>query len=106
MSIQAHSPSIAPWRTLPSDPGLLILLIGFGFAALGLAITPAAAFSVDGSIYAEMARAMAERGAFAIAANGGVEGAPALLHRLTADVGGATIPQYPGGYGIIAAPFY
>ncbi|WP_306120149.1 MULTISPECIES: hypothetical protein [unclassified Roseitalea] len=53
-----------------------------------------------------MARAMAEAGSFAIGTNGGVDGAPTLLQRLTHEVGGQAMPQYPGAYGLVAAPFY
>lgn len=80
----------------------------FLFAVFGLGALMVApyAFSVDDVVYIEMARAMAERGSFALGANGGVEGAPVLTTMFTLPVNGEAIPQYPGLYGIIAAPFY
>lgn len=82
---------------------LPLLLLAVSAAAL---LFPAGAFTVDEAIYIEMARAMAEQGSFAIAGNGGVDGAPALLRRFTHDVGGLAMPQYPSGYALFAAPFY
>lgn len=81
----------------------LILAAVFGLGALSM---PLAAASVDEALYIEMARAMAERGGLAIATDGGVPGAPTLVQRFTHAVHGQSMPQYPGGYAIIAAPFY
>ena len=82
------------------------------FAALALAavimamLAPPGPFIVDGGVYLDMARAMAEDGSLAVAGNGGVAGAPALTKHLTHAVGGAVYPQYPSGYALLAAPFY
>ncbi len=73
---------------------------------VGAFLMPAATFSIDEAMYVEMARAMAETGSFSIASNGGVDGSPALLQKLTHEVDGQVYPQYPGAYGVIAAPFY
>jgi len=53
-----------------------------------------------------MARAMVERMSFALAGNGGVEGAPVLTTKFTMARDGLAFPQYPGLYAILAAPFY
>jgi len=74
--------------------------------AVGAFLAPPAPFIVDGGIYIEMARAMADHGAFHIAGNGGVEGAPALTKYLTVARDGLVYPQYPSGYAFLAAPFY
>ncbi|MHA7873215.1 MAG: hypothetical protein ACX939_12770, partial [Hyphococcus sp.] len=67
---------------------------------------PAMPFIIDGGIYINMAQAMATEGALAIAGNGGVEDAPPLTKYLTRTDGALVYPQYPSGYGFIAAPFY
>ncbi len=82
------------------------------FAAVALALSvgaflaPGAPFIVDGGIYYDMARAMAENDTLFIAHNGGVAESPALTKHLTVDNGGLVYPQYPSGYAYIAAPFY
>ncbi len=76
------------------------------FLSIGAFLAPGAPFIVDGGIYYDMARAMAEHGSFAIAGNGGVEGAPPLIKALTVDHYGLVYPQYPSGYALLAAPFY
>ncbi len=73
---------------------------------IGALLVPPAPFIIDGGIYLDMARAMADHGALHIAANGNVEGAPALTKYLTHDVNGLVYPQYPSGYAFVAAPFY
>ncbi len=69
-------------------------------------IAPATPFIIDGGIYYDMARAMADHGALHIAENGGVPGAPPLTKYLTTAHDGKVYPQYPGGYALAAAPFY
>ncbi len=81
-------------------PGVLLLL------CIGAFLAPGAPFIIDGGIYTDMAKAMAERGAFDIGGNGGVDGAPALTKFLTDPRNGFVYPQYPSGYAVIAAPFY
>ena len=80
--------------------------LAFLFYVGGAFIAPPTAFSIDDVLYIDMARAMAERGSFAIAGNGDVDGAAALTKHLTYPIDGAAYPQYPGGYAFIAGPFY
>lgn len=75
-------------------------------ALVGVWSTPAIPFIVDGGIYLEMARAMAERGSLHIADNGGVDGAGPMTKLLTDPIDGKVFPQYPSGYAFIASPFY
>lgn len=89
----------ANWRTISICGGLALMLAGV------FLIAPAP-FIIDGGIYLDMARAMANDGSLAIAGNGGVEGAPALTKYLTHGVDGRVYPQYPSGYALLAAPFY
>lgn len=102
---------------LSANTGLAIFQAAFPAARLrwtalfcaliaGAFFAPGAAFIIDGGIYADMARAMAENGALHIAGNGGVEGAPALTKYLTSARDGLVYPQYPSGYALLAAPFY
>lgn len=73
---------------------------------IGVLFAPAAPFIIDGGIYYDMARAMADRSALFIAENGGVEGSPPLTKFLTIAIEGEVYPQYPSGYAYFAAPFY
>lgn len=75
-------------------------------AILGAFIAPPMPFIIDGGVYLDMARAMAEDGSLAIETNGGVEDAPALTKYLTRADGALVYPQYPSGYAFIATPFY
>ena len=74
--------------------------------AAGAFLAPGAPFIIDGGVYYDMARAMAENGALATAADSGVPGAPPLVRLLSVVHDGAVYPQYPSGYAFIAAPLY
>ncbi len=89
----------ANWRAITVFGGLALMLAGVFLMA-------PAPFIIDGGIYLDMARAMANDGSLAIAGNGGVEGAPALTKYLTHGIDGRVYPQYPSGYALLAAPFY
>ena len=80
--------------------------LGCIIATAGAFLSVPMPFIIDGGIYIDMARAMAQEGALHIATNGGVEGAPPLTKYLTDPIGGLVYPQYPSGYAILAAPFY
>lgn len=80
--------------------------IGILMLVVGAFIAPDAPFIIDGGIYYDMARAMAEHGSLAIASNGGVDGAPPLTKLLTVAHNGYVYTQYPSGYALLAAPFY
>jgi hypothetical protein len=71
-------------------------------------LTPPAAFSIDDVIYIDMARAMAERGSLDITDQNIPAGAPALTKSagIVHLIDGRAVPQYPAGYGLIAAPFF
>ncbi|NOX83836.1 MAG: hypothetical protein GXP06_12805 [Alphaproteobacteria bacterium] len=98
-TVQPDHSAAANWRAMTIYGGLALILAGV------FLIAPAP-FIIDGGIYLDMARAMANDGALAIAGNGGVEGAPALTKYLTHGVDGRVYPQYPSGYALLAAPFY
>ena len=79
------------------------------YAVICLAVlisAPAGVFTVDEAIYLNMARAMAENGGLHLSDVAAIDGAPAILMQLTNADGTRAMPQYPGAYGIIAAPFY
>ena len=78
----------------------------FCILVFGALFAPAFPFTSDSYVHAEMARAFAESGAFHIADNNGVAGAPALQPISTHALGDIAYPQYPSGYGVVAAPFY
>lgn len=82
-------------------PWILAMLL-----AAGAFLAPGTPFIIDGGIYADMAKAMAENSALHIGGNGGVDGAPALTKYLTYARDGLVYPQYPSGYALLAAPFY
>lgn len=87
----------------PRRTGLAAFFIILTITALGL---PAAPFSIDNMLYIEMARAMAENSSFSIALPAGVVPPEWLSISLTYGMNGGVYPQYPGGYALIAAPFY
>ena len=68
------------------------------FAAVALLLTvgvflaPPAPFIIDGGLYYDMARVMAEQGTLAIAGNGGVADAPPLTKFLTVAHNGLVYP--------------
>ena len=92
--------------TLPGERALLA--IGAVLALIGAALFPPAAFSVDEAIYADMAHAMASRGAFDVTPQDLPAGAPMMAKsdHLVQIIGDKAIPQYPALYGVIAAPFF
>lgn len=91
---------------LPETVFQRAMLGAFLLAVIYALVMPAAAFSVDESLYIEMARAFAENFSLGLITDGALENGPALLRRFTFEVDGQVVPQYPGAYGILAAPFY
>lgn len=84
-------------------------LLGGALFFIALAIvftTQPYAFTVDETLYIEMARAMAERGSFNLSPVDALADGPTILRRFTHDVASEAMPQYPSGYAVIAAPFY
>lgn len=88
---------------MKSRPFFIVL---FFLLTAGAFLAPGTPFIVDGGIYYDMARSMAERGSLSIGSNGGVPDSPVLNKLLAFEVNGALYPQYPSGYAILAAPFY
>ncbi len=86
----------------------LLAIIGASLALIGALLYPPAAFSIDEAIYIDMAHAMATRGAFDVTPQNLPDGAPLMAKsdHLVHIIGHHAIPQYPGLYGVIAAPFY
>ena len=100
-TLNLTAPAATP--KLSAKAGLVLLSV---FLVLGAFLAPSAPFIIDGGIYYDMARMMADEGSLAIAGNGGVEGAAPLTKHLAHAYNGAVYPQYPGGYALLAAPFY
>ena len=86
------------------EPHHALLAITVIWIALALIWMPAMPFTVDGYVAAAMAQAMAEHGSLLI--NNGYAAAPtpALNLPLITPHDGQLAPQYPGGWGLIAAP--
>lgn len=63
-------------------------------------------FTIDGLIYVAMAKAMAEHGSFAISNGFETYRSPSLDLLFLVPVGDRLVPQYPGGWAFLAAPFY
>lgn len=95
-------------RGTAAPRGALLLGIGAFFALVGALVFPPAAFSVDEAIYIDMAHAMATRGALDVTPQNLPAGAPLMAKSdgLVQIIGDRAIPQYPGLYGVIAAPFF
>lgn len=87
-------------------PGRASLAAFFVVMTALVFVLPAAPFSIDNFLYFEMARAMAEEGSFALVDPGRPVGAPPLTLNFTYAIEGEVYPQYPGGYALVAAPFY
>lgn len=94
-------------RAVATGRGLL-LVAGVLIALMGAMVFPPAAFSVDEAIYIDMAHAMASRGSLNVTPQSLPDGAPLMAksHGLVQIIGDRAVPQYPGLYGVIAAPFF
>lgn len=95
-------------RNIRLSRGQLYLIAGAIAALLGSLFLPSGAFTIDEALYVDMADAMASRGAFDITPQNLPEGSPLPLksHNLVLAIDGRAVPQYPGLYGVIAAPFF
>ena len=86
------------------------VLVGAGLliALLGALFGPAGGFTIDEALYADMAHAMASRGALDITPQNLADGAPLIEKSdgLVRVIDERILPQYPSLYAIIAAPFY
>jgi 4-amino-4-deoxy-L-arabinose transferase-like glycosyltransferase len=74
------------------------------FYAMAVAIPNV--FTVDGLIYVAMAEAMAESGTFEISNGYEAYRSQNLDLMFLVPVEGGLVPQYPGGWAFLAAPFY
>lgn len=76
--------------------------------ALLVVIAPTTPFTIDDTIYIVMAEAMAERGSLYANDPLAILNAPEMLESsdLIHRIDGNAVPQYPGGYALLAAPFF
>ncbi len=95
-------------RGFAAPGGAVLLGAGALLVLIGALIFPPTAFSVDEAIYIDMADAMATRGALDVTPQNLPDGAPLMAksHGLVQVIGDRAVPQYPGLYGVIAAPFF
>lgn len=93
----------APARGGLGDTVLLLAVPGLLIHALLLAVP--APVSIDEFLYLGMADAMAGRGSFALL-NGAGYPSDNLTFFLTSVHPGGIMPQYPGGWAFVAAPFH
>ena len=86
----------------------LWLITGVIAALAGSLLLPGGAFTIDEALYIDMAYAMAERGSFDITAPDIPDGSPVPIKsdNLVRAIDGRAVPQYPGIYALIAAPFF
>ena len=96
-----HPPSFS-W-----DAGTIaITAIGAIWILLALVLVAPAGFSLDDFIYHAMIDAFANNGSFFVENGYAEHRVDALRNHLLRDVDGQLAPQYPGGWGIVAAPVY
>lgn len=74
----------------------------------GAFLTPATPFSIDEVLYIDMAEAMAKHGRLTTTPEALPESAPVITKSvgLMQVIDGNAVPQYPGGYALLAAPFF
>jgi len=91
---------------LPFERSTLFWVAGGLLTAFALTLLAApGALSIDSAVYIDMARSMVEHGSLTLP-NETLPGSPALKTRFSHVVESGLAPQYPGFYGILAAPFY
>ncbi|MEM8989682.1 MAG: glycosyltransferase family 39 protein [Pseudomonadota bacterium] len=93
-------------RGTPLDPANIAAAIGAVWLVAALLVAADAPFSVDGYVYHAMADAFAKNGALFVENGYKTYGSEALQPLLVNVVGDRLAPQYPGGWGIVAAPAY
>ncbi|HSF96674.1 MAG TPA: glycosyltransferase family 39 protein [Thermohalobaculum sp.] len=84
----------------------LYLLSGPLILAYALFVAAPNVFVIDGAVYYAMVDAMAREGSFAIWNGYEIYHSPSLDLRFTSPVDDRLMPQYPGGWAFLAAPFY
>ena len=96
-----HGPSFSV------EPGIIaIMAISAVWIVLALVLVAPAGFSLDDFIYQAMIDAFAKNGSLFVENGYAEHRVDALRNHLLRDVGGELAPQYPGGWGIVAAPAY
>ncbi len=108
MAQTATDASPVPLAGVAAPSGGVLLVVGALLALIGAALFPPTAFSVDEAIYIDMAHAMATRGDLDVTPQNLPAGAPLMAksHGLVQVIGERAVPQYPGLYGVVAAPFF
>jgi len=85
---------------------LVVALIGLGWIVVAALWAVPGVFIIDGFVYQAMIDAFARNGSFLVT-NGYTEYLNGALQlNLMRVVDGQLVPQYPGGWGILAAPAY
>lgn len=83
-----------------------LALVGLAWIALAAFWAAPGVFTVDGFTYLAMIDAFARDGSLFVENGMAAYDAEALSLYLMQDAGGRIAPQYPGGWGILAAPAY
>ncbi len=83
-----------------------IALVGFGWVVFAAFWAAPGVHNIDGLVYHAMIDAFARQGSLFVSNGYEEHGTEALKIFLMRDAGGRLAPQYPGGWGIVAAPAY
>lgn len=95
-----------PAALRPGIGGIAIAFLGFGWVALAALWAVPGVFSLDGFVYHAMIDAFARNGSLFVDNGLGTYDSSALNLSLMREAGDRLAPQYPGGWGILAAPAY
>ncbi len=85
---------------------IAVVLVGAIWILLAATWAIPAVLTIDGFVYHAMVDAFARNGSLFVENGLGEYGSSALRLSLMRDAGGQLAPQYPGGWGIVAAPAY
>ena len=96
------------WRQFAAWDGYLLVAgaVGIGWIALAAFWAVPGVFSVDGLTYQAMIDAFARNGSLFVENGYDYHPSPALTLEMMVVSGDRLAPQYPGGWGILAAPAY
>lgn len=99
---------VAPAATTGEEPRTRALLLVASAVILvyAMAVAIPNVFTIDGLIYRAMAEAMARDGSFTFWTGYETYGSRTLDLLFMVPVGDQLVPQYPGGWAILAAPFH
>ena len=95
-----------PQSTAGSLGVIALTLVGVGWVVFAVFWAAPGVLIIDGFVYQAMIDSFAGQGSFFVTNGIDEYGAGPLRIALMRDVGGQLAPQYPGGWGIIAAPAY